>query len=87
MIYGEYAGLEIDGKRISVNHFDDIGRAIVAAQDYDVVCFGHSHQFAIERVKGTLVINPGEIYGLLTGKATFVIYDTRTGQGERVDVD
>jgi putative phosphoesterase len=86
-IYGEYAGLEIDGRRFSINHFDDIGRAIVAAKGHDVVCFGHSHRFAIERVEGSLVINPGEIYGLLTGRATFAIYDTRTDEAERVDVD
>jgi putative phosphoesterase len=86
-IHGEYAGLEFDGRRISINHFDDIGRAIVAADSHDVVCFGHSHRFGIERVNNTLVINPGEIYGLITGNSTFVIYDTRTGETERVDVD
>jgi hypothetical protein len=86
-IHGEYVELEIDGKTFSVNHFDNIGRAIVEGQAHDVVCFGHSHQFGVEKVGRSLVVNPGEIFGLLTGRATYVIYDTKTGDAQRVDLD
>ena len=86
-IHGEYADLEIDGRKFSLNHYDDIAHAIAATGKHDVVCYGHSHRFAIERTGATLVVNPGEIFGLLTGKSTFVIYDTRTGEAERVDLD
>jgi putative phosphoesterase len=85
-IHGEYAELNIGGKTFAVNHFDNIGRAIAANQTHDVVCFGHSHQHGLERVGKTLVVNPGEIYGFLTGNATFVTYDTDTDEPERVDV-
>jgi len=86
-IHGEYVELEIGGKIFSVNHFDDIGRAIVKSQTHDVVCYGHSHQFGIETAGRSLVVNPGEIFGHLTGNATFVIYDTETGDAQRVDVE
>ena len=86
-IHGEYADLEIDGRHFSINHFDHIGEAIAAAQSHDVVCYGHSHRFEVEKTGRTLVVNPGEVFGLLTGKSTFVIYDTRSGEAERVDVD
>jgi hypothetical protein len=33
------------------------------------------------------VVNSAEIFGILTGKSTLAIYDTRTGEVERVDVD
>ena len=85
-IHGEYADLEIDGRKFSVNHFDDIGKAIAAAGNHDVVCYGHSHRFGVEKKGKTLSVNPGEIFGVLTGKSTFAIYDTRTGEAERVDV-
>ena len=85
-IHGEYVDLELGGKRFSVNHFDNIGTAIAASGDYDVVCFGHSHQFGIARQGDTLIVNPGEIFGLLTGHSTFVIYDTATGEASRVGV-
>jgi putative phosphoesterase len=86
-IHGEYADLEIDGRSFSLNHYDDIARAIAATGKHDVVCHGHSHRLVIERKGSTLVVNPGEIFGLLSGKSTFVIYDTQTGEAERVDVD
>jgi predicted phosphodiesterase len=70
-----------------VNHFDNIGRAMIASGDYDVVCFGHNHQIDISRHGKTLAVNPGEIYGLLTGHSTFAVYDTKTGDAKRVDVE
>jgi putative phosphoesterase len=85
-IHGEYAELDLGGKTFSVNHFDDIGRAIAAAGGHDVVCYGHSHHFRAEKVGRTMVVNPGEIFGFLTGKSTLAIYDTRTEEVERVDI-
>ena len=87
VIHGEYAELDVDGRKISVNHFDDIGNAIAAGQAFDLVCFGHSHRFKVGRTGKCVTVNPGEIFGLLTGQATFALYDTRTGEVERVDVD
>jgi putative phosphoesterase len=84
--HGEYVEIELGGRMFSVNHFDNIGRAIAASERFDVVCFGHTHRFEITHVGRTLVINPGEIYGELTGSATFVIYDTSSGEAVRVDV-
>jgi uncharacterized protein len=86
-IHGEYAELDLDGRKISVNHFDDIGRAIAAGQGFDVVCCGHSHKFRVEKNGKCITVNPGEIFGILTGQSTFAIYDTRTGEVERVNVD
>lgn len=75
-LHGELCELEIGGRKIAVNHFDTIGRALANSDAYDVVCFGHNHEFEISLKGKTLIINPGEIMGGLTGKSTFVIYDT-----------
>ena len=85
-IHGEYVDLDIDGKKFSVNHFDNIGRAIAAGGHYDVVCYGHTHGFRAEKKGRTTVVNPGELFGVLTGESTFAIYDTREDKVERVDV-
>jgi len=86
-IHGEFVELEVDGRRIAVNHFDNIGATMVASQSYDVVCFGHNHRYSVSKQGQTLVVNPGEIFGLLTGQSSFVIYDTKSGEATRVDVD
>ena len=84
-LYGELAELTLGGKRFAVQHFDNIGRAIAASGAYDVVCYGHNHRYEI--VEGaTLQINPGEVFGGLTGAATFVIYDTATGEVTRCEI-
>ncbi len=86
-IHGEFCELKIGGRRFAVNHFDNIGRAMVESGAYDVVCFGHNHQFELSRTGETLVINPGEVYGLLTGISTYAVYDTDTGEAQRVVVN
>ncbi|MDB6108744.1 MAG: phosphodiesterase, family [Pedosphaera sp.] len=85
-VHGEYVELDLGGRKFSVNHFDNIGRAIAKGEKHDVVCFGHNHQFEITAVGRTLIINPGEIYGGLTGHSTFAIYDTDTGKAERIEL-
>lgn len=84
-IHGELGDLTIDGKRIAVHHFEDVGRLIAAAGVYDVVCCGHNHVFEIERVGTCLRINPGEIMGRF-GTSTYVIYDTVTNEAQRYEV-
>jgi uncharacterized protein len=84
--HGEYVELELAGRRFSVNHFDQVGRAIARGQQHDVVCFGHNHRFEIASHGRTLLVNPGEIYGGLTGQSTFAVYDTANGTADRVAV-
>jgi len=51
----------------------------VCSARYDLVCCGHSHRVAEERVGDTLLINPGEVRGRF-GRSTYVLYDTDTGE-------
>ena len=85
-LHGEQAELEIDGRRIAVNHFDSIARPLADGDRYDLVCFGHNHRFEISNAGETLLLNPGEIFGGLSGSATWAVYDTQTGTASRRDV-
>jgi putative phosphoesterase len=80
-LHGDLAELEIDGKKIAVNHFPRIAEALAQAHIYDLVCYGHTHKAEIREVGNTLLINPGEILGRL-GKRSLAIYDTKTGKAE-----
>ena len=95
-LHGEFCELEFHNRRFAVNHFDYIAKPIAHSARYDVVCFGHNHQFEISDIKGTLAINPGSIMGAQFGQdgrkyvpSTFVIYDTAENhaQGYRIDSD
>ncbi len=78
-----FADFLLDGRRFAVIHYDSVARPIIASGWYDVVCFGHNHQYEVDREGKTLFINPGELSGVLTGRATFAILDTETGSVEK----
>ncbi len=84
--HGEYLEIELGGRTFSVNHFDNIGRAIAKGGQYDVVCFGHNHKLEVTSHGKTLAINPGEIYGGLSGGSTFVLYDTTMHRADCVEL-
>jgi putative phosphoesterase len=83
-LHGEFFEGELGGKRIALIHFEQIGKALARSGQYDLVCYGHTHLYSLERDPATGAIrgvNPGEIFGLLRAdsESTFVSYDTESG--------
>lgn len=77
--YGGDARLELGGRRIFVVHYPEYGYAMACTGDWDLVCCGHSHVAAVERVthvKGgvTWLVNPGTVAGL-AAPATWMLGD------------
>jgi hypothetical protein len=62
-VHGEFFETVLDGKKIAVNHFDYLARPIAQSGLYDLVCYGHNHEFSVVRIGRTLAINPGPIMG------------------------
>ncbi|TAE59938.1 MAG: metallophosphoesterase [Bacteroidetes bacterium] len=86
-LHGEWADVEIGGKRFGVNHFDYIAREIAPSGHFDVICFGHNHIREITQVGATLLLNPGPVMGVkfdqgtpVATEASFMIYDTESGE-------
>jgi putative phosphoesterase len=84
-LHGEFCELELDGRRVAVTHYPQIGKALARGGEYDLVCHGHSHKRIIKQVGDTLRVNPGEVMGRL-GLSTYALYDTATGQASFVEV-
>ena len=78
-LHGNMAELELDGCRVAVIHYPQMGHALAKSGDYDLVCYGHNHKSTVEQVGSTMVVNPGEVMGRL-GRSTYAVYDTATGQ-------
>ena len=76
---GFFAQLEVGGRRIFVVHYPEIAQDVAASARYDLVCYGHNHKAATERVNGTLLLNPGEVMGRF-GTSTLALYDTEAHQ-------
>jgi len=65
--------LELEGKKILIMHEPFEIDALVKSQNFDIIIFGHNHESSIEKHGRTLVINPGECGGWLSGKSTIVV--------------
>ncbi len=78
--YGQDAMITLGGRRIFVTHYPHYGHAMACTGDFDLSCYGHSHEPEIRRqpnVKGghTWLVNPGTVAGLGAPEATWVFGD------------
>jgi uncharacterized protein len=85
VLHGAFAELDLDGRRVFVNHYPPIAEGIAASGKYDLVCYGHDHQAVVRQVGNTLLVNPGEVMGRF-GPPTYALYDTETGTAEHYEV-
>jgi len=75
---GNFAEITIDGLRIALlhGHEDELLKALVESEGFDVVVHGHTHKAEVYQKGRTLVVNPGEVCGYLSGKSTIALFDT-----------
>jgi len=83
-IRGRFADITVNDLRIALLHGEEeaLLKAIINTNYYNVVVHGHTHQAKICKEGNTLVINPGEVCGYLSGRATIAILN-----GETIEVE
>ena len=77
--HGADARIELGGRRVFVVHYPEYGYGMACTGDWDLVCCGHSHAAAIDRVRNvkngeTWLVNPGTVAGL-AAPATWILGD------------
>jgi putative phosphoesterase len=62
--HGRFGAIELDGRKIALIHSDEarLFREVQSSGEYDLVCYGHTHEAEYHRVERTLVLNPGALY-------------------------
>ena len=68
------------GKRIGFTHTNSDAKMM---NGFDVVFYGHLHDYRIENIRGCLFVCCGEILGRRISPC-YVVYDTQTGEVEKV---
>lgn len=83
---GFFAEVSLEGLKIALLHGHDgeLLNSVINSGAYDVVVHGHTHQAETRRVGRTLVVNPGEVCGYLTGCSTMSLLDLETLNVETV---
>jgi hypothetical protein len=71
---------EHDGFKFLILHLDAPVESCAAKQEYDVIIYGHTHKPEVRRYGKTLIVNPGETGGWLTGKSSAALFDPKTGE-------
>jgi len=85
--------IEVEGLKVLLLHgaggapeTKSLATALAKSGEYDVVIYGHTHEVDVRRVGQTLIINPGEVCGYLTGRSTLVLLDTERLEAELLEV-
>ncbi|MGQ9551798.1 MAG: metallophosphoesterase [Candidatus Bathycorpusculaceae bacterium] len=75
---GNFAEVAVDGLKIALLHGSEteLLKALINSESFDVVVYGHTHKAEVYKKGKTLIVNPGEVCGYLTGKSTIALLDT-----------
>lgn len=79
------AELEVDGRKVALQHYPEIAKRLAESGAYDAVFSGHDHQKYIHQVGDTLWANPGEIMGRF-GEPSIGFWDTETNSFTHHDI-
>jgi len=74
--------MELTGRKILLMHgfgpaslTKRVAELLAGSGAYDVVMYGHTHELDSRRMGGAILLNPGEVCGILTGKKTVALLD------------
>ena len=79
-VKGLFSEIEVGRIRLALTHGDEreLLLSLIKSQYYHVVVHGHTHEANTYVSGNTLVINPGEICGYLSGYSTMALLDAET---------
>lgn len=85
---GNFAEIVVDDIKIALLHGneEELLMALIKGESFDVVVHGHTHEAEVYRRGKTLVVNPGEVCGYLTGKSTIALLDTVKREAKIVEL-
>ena len=73
-----------ENKEFLLTHTQFANEKYLKSGKYDVIIYGHTHKPDVRRVKDTLIVNPGETGGWVTGKSTVALLDPVSLEAEIV---
>jgi putative phosphoesterase len=77
-LHGIYAEVQAGDRNIAMIHYPEPALRIAQSGHFDLVCYGHDHDKAVETIGSCVLANPGEILGM-KGIPTWGLYDTASG--------
>lgn len=76
--------MKLGGRQVTVIHIlEDLD---LSREQADLIIFGHTHKAEVRHENNMLLVNPGETYGWLHGRATAATVDLATLTVETIDL-
>jgi len=87
-IAGTFARIDLGGMRVGLLHGNDreLLETLTSCGSLDLLVYGHTHRSEIRREGSLLIVNPGEVYGHLSGRSTVALVDSVKRSAEIVEV-
>jgi putative phosphoesterase len=81
----DFARIELDGLLVVVTHYREIAVKLSENETYDLILFGHTHEAEEKLMHKSLLVNPGEVMGLM-GRSTYAIIETKPLEVEFIEI-
>jgi putative phosphoesterase len=87
-IRGRFALIDVEGFKIALLHGDEteLLNALMDCECFNAVVHGHMHTTGVRKKGKTLIVNPGEVCGYLTGKSTLALMDTTAKEARIIEL-
>lgn len=87
-IHDNFAEIPIENLKIALLHGNEkeLLKALINNGTFDMIIHGHTHNAEIYQKGKTLIINPGEVCGYLSGKSTIAVLDTVTREARILEI-
>lgn len=76
-IFENFGEFMINDLKFGISHFLEETKKEILNNNFDFAFYGHTHKPWEERIKKTIVLNPGNLAGIFY-RPTFAIFDTKT---------
>lgn len=82
-----FGDIALEGRRIALLHGDDSAKLMnaISSQEYDLICYGHTHEREQHQQGKTLILNPGAVYR--ASPHTVAVVDLSTLQAKHIVVE
>jgi putative phosphoesterase len=87
-IRDRFAEIDANGFKIALLHGDEteLLNALINCEGFDAVIHGHVHSVDVRKKGKTLIVNPGEVCGYLSGKSTMALLDTEKREAKIIEI-
>lgn len=75
--HGIFGAITVNGLQIAFHHYPELACGVAETGKYDIVCCGHNHVCAVQKLNGCLLLNPGDLLGK-DNPPGFLLVDTST---------